>query len=279
YSYLFYAPTFISLDPNAQPQNVTIKGLRIGINGSLPTVGQSFATLNTVVAPPAYAAASGQLLSSVGAVIGVDVGVKNDMFFLSFDQLGKNTHVFVDPVVPPNPVTTDNTPQPDVGVRTFAEINASLSHVTGVPITDSKVAALYASEQQSLPSVPQINAFTSSEQTAISQLAGAYCSELVNIQSYRDKFFGTGLDVAIANSSSSATFFGTAGNNANRDIVITPLVNAVVGTNTEPAYAAVQNELNALLNRVPSLSSGAKVSVASQAACQAVLGSAALSLK
>jgi hypothetical protein len=77
----------------------------------------------------------------------------------------------------------------------------------------------------------------------------------------------------------SAAFFGTAGDNASRDIVITPLVNAVVGTNTEPAYAAVQNELNALLDRVPSLSSGATVSVASKAACEAVLGSAALSLK
>src|SRR6185437_10510368 len=119
YSYLFYAPTFISLDANAQPQNLVIKGLRIGINGSVPTVGQSFSTLNTVVGPPGYTAASGQLLSSVGAVIGVDVGVKNDMFFLSFDQLGNSSHVFVDPVVPPNPVTTDNTPQPDVGVRTF----------------------------------------------------------------------------------------------------------------------------------------------------------------
>ncbi|HEX5207947.1 MAG TPA: hypothetical protein VFW10_09185, partial [Steroidobacteraceae bacterium] len=192
----------------------------------------------------------------------------------------KNTHVFVDPVVPPNPVTTDNTPQPDVGVRTFAEINASLSHVTGVPITDSVVAALYASEQQSLPSVPQINAFTSSEQTAISQLANAYCRELVtgNAGSYRQAFFKSStLNTNLTNS--SATFFGTAGNNANRDIVITPLVTAVVGTNTEPAYAAAQNELNALLDRVPSLKSGATVSVAAQAACEAVLGSAALSLK
>ena len=280
YSYLFSAPTFISLDPSAQPQNLVIKGLRIGINGSVPTVGQSFSTLNTVVATPAYTAASGQLLSSVGAVIGVDVGVKNDMFFLSFDQLGNNSHVFVDPVVPPNPVTTDNTPQPDVGVRTFAEINASLSQITGVPITDSVVAALYASEQQSLPSVPQINAFTSSEQTAISQLANAYCGELVtgNGGSYRQAFFQSStLNTNLTNS--SATFFGTTGDNANREIVITPLVNAVVGTNTEPAYAAVQNELNALLDRVPSLSSGATVAVASQAACEAVLGSAALSLK
>src|SRR6185312_7209476 len=88
-------------------------------------------------------------------------------------------------IVPPNPPSTLNTPQPDYGVRLFAEVNASMSRVTGVPVTDSAVAALYASEEQSLPAVPQINAFTASEQAAISQLAGAYCSELVSNPSYQ----------------------------------------------------------------------------------------------
>src|SRR6185312_7010015 len=221
----------------------------------------------------AYTAANGQLLSSVGAVIGVDVGVTGDMFFLSFDQLGDQQHVYVDPIVPPNPPSTDNTPQPDYGVRLFAEVNASMSRVTGVPPTDSAVAALYASEEQSLPAVPQINAYTASEQTAVSELAGAYCSELVNNQGYRDAFFGTGLDASIA---SSASFFN---NTTNQNIVITPLANAIVGINTDPAYAAVQSELSALLTRVPSLKSGATVAVAAQAACQAALGSAALTMK
>jgi len=273
YSYLFYDPTFISLDTNAQPQNIPVKGLRIGINGSIPTVGQSFSTLNTTIGPPAYTAAGGQVLSTVGAVIGVDVGVTGDMFFLSFDQLGDQSHVYVDPIVPPNPPSTLNTPQPDYGVRLFAEVNASMSRVTGVPITDATVAALYASEQQSLPAVPQINAFTASEQTAISELAGAYCGELVNNQGYRDAFFGTGLDASI---SSGASFFSST---SNQNIVITPLANALVGVSTDPAYAALQNELSALLTRIPTLSSGATVKVAAQAACQAALGSAALTLK
>jgi hypothetical protein len=273
YSYLFYDPTFISLDTNAQPQNIPVKGLRIGINGSIPTVGQSFSTLNTTIGPPAYTAAGGQVLSTVGAVIGVDVGVTGDMFFLSFDQLGDQSHVYVDPIVPPNPPSTVNTPQPDYGVRLFAEVNASMSRVTGVPITDTTVAALYASEQQSLPAVPQINAFTASEQTAISELAGAYCGELVNNQGYRDAFFGTGLDASI---SSGASFFSST---SNQNIVITPLANALVGVSTDPAYAALQNELSALLTRIPTLSSGATVKVAAQAACQAALGSAALTLK
>jgi hypothetical protein len=158
-------------------------------------------------------------------------------------------------------------------MRLFAEVNASMSRVTGVPPTDSTVAALYASEEQSLPAVPQINAYTASEQTAVSELAGAYCSELVNNQGYRDAFFGTGLDASIG---SSASFFNST---TSQNIVIIPLANAIVGINTDPAYAAMQSELSALLTRVPSLKSGATVAVAAQAACQAALGSAALTMK
>ncbi len=279
YSYLFYDPTFISLTANAQPQNIPVAGLRIGINGQVPTVGQSFSTLNTTIGGPAYSAADGQLLSSVGAVIGVDTGVTGDMFFLSFDQLGNQTHVYVDPVVPPNPPATVDTPQPDVGVRLFAEVNASMSRVTGVPVTDPVVAALYAAEQQSLPAVPQINAFTASEQTAISELAGAYCGELVNNTTYRARFdalFNSPtLDSNLSNPNPSS-FFSTAGN---QQIVSTALANAVVGISADPAYAAVQSELNSLLARVGTLSPQATVAVATRAACQAALGSAALTVK
>ncbi|HJS90512.1 MAG TPA: LamG domain-containing protein [Steroidobacteraceae bacterium] len=278
YSYLFYDPTFITLTANAQPQNIAVKGLRIGINGSIPTVGQSFSTLDTSIGPPAYTAANGQLLSSVGAVIGVDLGVTNDMFFLSFDQLGSQTHVYVEPVVPPNPPTTDNTPQPDLGVHLFAEMNASMSAVTGVPVNDAAVAAVYAAEEQSLPAVPQISSFTASEQTAVSQLAGAYCSELVNKQQYRDAFFNS--PTLDANLSGAASFFNTT---SNRSIVITPLVSSLaVGTTVDPTYAtALQNELGALLGRIPTLSvsPAPTVATATQAACQAALGSAVLELK
>ena len=283
YSYLFYDPTFISLTANAQPQNIPVKGIRIGINGQIPTVGQSFSTVNTTIGGPAYSAANGQLLSSVGAVIGVDTGVTSDMFFLSFEQLGNQSNVYVEPAVPANPTSFDDTPQPDLGVHTFAEVNAAMSVVTGVPVNDPVVSTAYASVAQSLPAVPQITAFTASEQTAISQLAGAYCSELVSNASYRDKFFGTGLDTAIATNETSASFFGTNGPNSSQDLVINPLVTALaVGSTVDPTYAAaLQNELTALLNRIPalSLSYTATVSVATQAACQAALGSAALTLK
>lgn len=284
YSYLFYDPTFISLTANAQPQSIPIKGMRIGINGQIPTVGQSFSTLDTTIGGSAYTAANGQLLSSVGAVIGVDTGVTSDMFFLSFDQLGNQTNVYVEPTVPGNPApTADPSPQPDLGVHTFAEINAAMSAVTGVPVNDSAVATTYASVELSLPAVPQMTAFTASEQTAISQLAGAYCSELLVNPSYRHTLFGTGLDSAITGNETSQAFFNTNGPNASQDLVIDPLVaHLAVSSTVDPTYAAaLQNELAALLNRIPILPGGTStsVSVAAQAACQAALGSAALTLK
>jgi hypothetical protein len=53
-----------------------------------------------------------------------------------------------------------------------------------------------------------------------------------------------------------------------------------VGTNVDPTYAtALQNELGALLGRIPSMSPTPTVATATQAACQAALGSAALTLK
>jgi hypothetical protein len=60
-------------------------------------------------------------------------------------------------------------------------------------------------------------------------------------------------------------------------------VNALaVGTTVDPTYAtALQSELSALLDRIPSLNLGTTptVATATQAACQAALGSAALILK
>lgn len=198
------------------------------------------------------------------------------MIFLSFEQLGNQTNVYVEPTVPANPPATVDTPQPDVGVHLFAEINASMSRVTGVPVTDSTVAALYASEEQSLPAVPQINAFTASEQAAISQLAGAYCSELVSNPSYQAQLNTLFPGISASLSTQASLFF--TGASAEDDVSV-PLANALVGINGDPAYAALQNEVNSLLARVPGLSSGATVAVATRAACQAALGSAALTLK
>ena len=279
YSYLLRKPRFISLDPNATPANIPISGIRIGVNGTIASVGQSYVTVNATVGSPNYTFASGQLLSNVGAVIAADRGADSDIFFLSFDQLGSNLHPFVGPTISNPPMTADDTPRPDFGIATFERVNRSMSAITGVPITNPTVSALYNSEQQSLPPASRIDAFLTAQQTAITQLATAYCGQLVDTQSLRDAFFGPGLDASIT--ATSAGFFGAATpNTTNRGIVINALVANAIGTNVDTTAAtAARNELDALLTRIPSLSATATVSQATKAACTAVLASAAVTLQ
>ncbi len=149
-SYLFASPTFISLDPKVKPDSMVVKGMRIGINGTIPTVGQAYSTLDTTVTAANYTAA-GELLSKVGTVIAIQSGPLTDQFFLSFDQLGSKTHVTTDPV--PYPIAPATMPpiSAAVGVRTFAQINSSLSTLTGVPTTNPAVLQTYTTVQQQLP--------------------------------------------------------------------------------------------------------------------------------
>ncbi len=63
YAYQFNKPTFISLDPTATPDNIVVKGMRIGLNGAEAAVGQAYAPLNTTVTAANYQVGTGQLLS------------------------------------------------------------------------------------------------------------------------------------------------------------------------------------------------------------------------
>jgi Concanavalin A-like lectin/glucanases superfamily len=272
YGYLFTNPTFISLDPKAAPANISIKGIRIGVNGAIPLAGQSYATLDATVGPPNYQAQGGQVLSTVGAVIPVDQGPATDMFFLSFDQLGTFTHAYTEPTYTAPPVAT-SPDQPDMGIATFERVYHTMSGMTGVPFTNPAVMTVYQSVQQSMPSQMQINAFLASHQTAISQMAAVYCAQLVGTQSYRDALFGTALDASL---SATASSYFNGPTNINK--VVTPLVTAVVGTTAYPqASSAMTTELTALLQTTPVQNT--TVSAATAAACTAALGSAAATMQ
>jgi hypothetical protein len=277
YAYLFDQPKFISLDPNAMPANLQISGIRLGVNGQLVQAGQAYATLNASVGGSNYTAANGQLLSSIGTVVPVTLGPANDLFFLSFDQIGSHVHAYVEPTVTVSPPMPTTTPQPDFGVATFERVHHSLSRITGVPITDSVVNTLYQASQQSMPAAPLIAAFVPSQQTAISQLAAAYCGEMMASGSLRDTFFnGTALDANLT--ANGPAYFSSAGN---RSFVINALISKGIGANVNtPTAGAVQTEIDALLGtRVGQLNSNATVSQATIAACTAVLGSAAVTLQ
>jgi hypothetical protein len=278
YSYLFYQPKFISLDPNAVvPANLQISGMRLGVNGVLAPAGQAYATMSASVGGANYTAVNGQLLSGLGTVVPVTLGSTSDLFFLSFDQLGSNVHAYVEPTVVVSPPAPDPTPKPDFGVATFERVNNSLARITGVPITNPVVSALYSVSQQSLPAGPLISAFVPSQQTAMSQLANAYCGQLLATQSLRDTFFGgTGLDASL--NAGASGFFGASGS-ANRQLVINALVTNAVGNATPASASAVSGEVDSLLTRIPTLNAGATVSQATVAACTAVLGSAVVTLQ
>jgi hypothetical protein len=271
YSYLFTKPTFISLDPAVEPGSIDIEGLRIGVNGAEASAGQAYAKLDTTVTAAGYSADAGQRLSDIGTVIGLQKGPATDQFFLTFDRIGTNTYART-PLTGATPVPVDLPPQSDVGVRTFEQLNQSMSRITGVPTTNSGVRQTYLQVQQQLPPVPSIEAFLASHQTGVAQLAIKYCSEMVNNPTMRTNFFGAGLNVG----ANPATQFGSP---AGKDILIVPLLQKAVGANigSQPADAEIRTELSLLIDTLANKPNANSSNVA-KAACAAALGSGVLSI-
>ena len=88
YSYLFYQPTFISLDPTAKPtQHPASRACASASTARFRWWARP--TFRSI--PPSPAAdytAQGEVLSNVGTVIGLESGPLTDQFFLQFDLLG-----------------------------------------------------------------------------------------------------------------------------------------------------------------------------------------------
>ena len=268
YSYMFYQPTFISLDPAVTSSNIpsiAVKGLRIGLNGTVPQVGQAYIPLNTTVSSANFTA-QGAVLSTIGTVIGLQSGPLTDQFFLTFDQLGTHTHVVVEPTPTP-PAPAPGPVVADIGVRTFAQVNSTLSQLTGVPTTNATVNATYLAVQQQLPSNSTLEGFSSSNQIGIAQLAIQYCNVAVNTPALQSQLFGTNL---------SAGQFTTA---AGVNTVTTALASRVLGTGlkSQPDPTTVTNELSTLIGKLCLTNSCSTVpgtNAVAAAACATAFGSA-----
>lgn len=280
YSYLFNKPTFISLDPNATIPNIDISGIRIGVNGAEARVGQTFIPLHTTIGGSNYQQGTGQLLTNVntgtGAVVALDKGADNDLFFLTFEQIGTHTHAVTEaPPVPPS--FGPDSPQPDIGIRTFDELNATYSKLTGVPITNTMVADTFQNVKQQLPAVESIDAFLASHQTGIAQLAIAYCSVMVDSDSLRTAFFGQNIS---PNGGSGVFANATA-----QDPVVYAIRDKVINSNllSQPSGPVVEAAIRKLLNTIaanPTSQANPKgAGNAMKAACGAALGSAAMTLQ
>ena len=281
YSYLFNTPTFVSLNGDGAIADIALRGMRIGINGKEASVGQGYRNLNTTVTnsqllPSEQFNARAQRLSTLGTVVALEKGPIIDQFFLSFEQLGSATHVVIEPQPLQPAAPADAEPQPDIGLRTFAEINATMAVVTGVSSTQVDVKQTYETIMQQLPTVENMGGFLAAHQVAVSQLAIEYCNALVSDTAKRSNYF-PGFDF----SATAATAFNTM---IKRDQVLDPLLIRIMGTHlaTQPDVASVKTELNSLIDKLTVCGGSCaadRTSTVVKASCAAMLGSAVMMLQ
>jgi hypothetical protein len=243
--------------------------MRIGVNGSEVEVGQAYRSLDTAITDSQYGPL-GQPLSNIGTVIGLQKGPESDEFFLTFDVLGGRRNVRTEPVPLAPAPPPDVRRAPDVGLRIFDEINATMAELTGVSPARPQVKATYEQVKQALPTVESIDTFVSAHPVAIAQLAIQYCDALVEDPGARATYF-RGFDFAAA----PAQAFGTAG----RAIVLDALVGRMVaqGVATEPDAAQVRGDLDALITRLAACGGSCpadRTKTIAKASCAALLGSA-----
>ncbi len=275
YSYLFTKPHFLSLDPTADWSNIPLQGMRIGLNGGEPLAGQAYKTVDTMLAKSAATAELGQPLADIGTIIELQKGPDSDEFFLTFEVLGSNTNVRTEPA-PLIPAPADLPATPEIGVRIFDELNASMSQITGVSITQPDVAATYETIKQQLPTVENFGAFSSSQQVGVSQLAIEYCNALIEDGGLRAQMF-PGFDF----NASAAVAYGNA---ASRDLLLDPLITRInnSGVFSQPDPVDVKAELNNLIDRLTACGAGCsadRTATVAKGTCAALIGSATLTIQ
>jgi hypothetical protein len=261
--------------------------MRIGINGKEATVGQAYQNINTIISSSLYTPGTGQLLSDLGTIIALEKGPDLDEFFLTFEVLGTEINVVLEPA-PVTPAAAPDLPAvADIGVRNFDEINATMSEVTGVPRNQVDVGSVFLAVKQQLPTVENIEGFLSAHQMAVAQLAIEYCSALVdnNGQILRNDYFQDSAGINSFNFSETAdTAFDSL---AKRDLVILPLLDKIIGTGltTQPDPGSAELELDKLIDILgsttacppqPSCNTLLRTEQVVKATCAAALGSAAM---
>jgi len=294
YSYLFSNPVYVNLgNPVPAPISIPIAGMRIGINGKEATVGQSFTNIKAADGSPLVITQNYQEISTLGTMVEVQQGTQVDDFFLTFETLGtkNNTFALATPAAPAVPASLD--PQSKLGVRTFSEVNATMSELTGVPTSNSSVLTAYGKVIQQLPAAEDINAFVPANIIGISQLAFEYCDQLVQNSVLRGNFFNVtpynfnGFGLTVANA------FDTT---AKKEAVVNALYDRMIGIPVveegaelinAPTRIQVTDELinlaqsgsypGNLLTRLDN--AGSSTNDIIKAMCTSVLGSAAMSIQ
>ena len=209
---------------------------------------------------------------------------EQDEFFVSFEVLGDSTNVIIEPTPTAPPPPVDGPETPDIGMRTFEEINATMAAVSTVSTQEPNVLATYLRVKQQLPTDENMEGFLAALQMAVAQLSIEYCNALVNDGSRRATFWP---DFTFPASVGAA--FGPA---ADRDDVFAPLVDRItlpdnfgVGLSTQPDIAAFTGELDSLTDRLTACYNfntdednceAGRTDTVVKAVCAAALGNAAM---
>jgi hypothetical protein len=269
-SYLFCAPTFRT----TSTAGFRVANIRIAVNGSIPTSGQAFQTLDTQVVGGGV-----QELTSRCSVIPKPAGSSpDDVFTIVFEHLNGFQNVEVVNAPPPAGVILFPAAVPTTGLRDFARINETMAELTGVDPLLPDVRATYLELQQQLPGSPDLRSFVSSQQVGIAKLALEYCDALVEDPALRDDVFGTAFDFTVE----PLVAFATP---TERNLIYDGLYDRMIGTALalQPDLADVRSHLDDMVNvllapcgltpcdaeRTESMVKGA---------CAAVLSSAAVSV-
>ncbi|HTO06013.1 MAG TPA: LamG domain-containing protein [Myxococcota bacterium] len=266
YSYLFCAPLL-----NAQGKsNFSVQTIRIAVNGVAPVASQSFRTLNIPIT------SGGQTqLSNQCQVVPKDLGADQDTFFVFFDTLGSNSLPIADLGPNPPPAPGPATPFPGIGVRDFAEINDTMSKLTGVTQSNTTVRGTFGDVITQLPVGNDPFSFVSAQQVGIARLSLDYCDQMVETPALRNAMF-PGFDF-------TATADVAFNSQAKRDLIIDPLVDKMFGTglNDQPAQTDVRPVLNTLFDQLTAGCTAATCPAGTtrnvvKGVCSAVLSSGAM---
>ncbi|WP_185234765.1 LamG domain-containing protein [Teredinibacter franksiae] len=275
YSYLFSNPFFISLGDTAPTEDIVIEGMRIGVNGREAAIGQSYANLNVTINSSNYNADVGMPLSQLGAVIELDKGPDLDQFFISFDSIGGSSYTRSMAAPPAAPEPADLGEQSLVGLRHFAEINATIAQMTQTPMEGlpTSVSDVFEVVKQQLPTVENVDTFLAAHQAGVMQLSVAYCTALVNDSSRRSNVF-------------DGFNFGGDVTAANADLIIEPLLEGlsagevdVQGTPTVLTTQPIPDAVKAHLYSLVADMSTANTDTTVIALCAATAGSAVMILQ
>jgi len=271
YSYLFTNPSIVNLDGNSFTKQVLLSNMRIGINGKESAQGQAytniernFTTDENLTAPVP--------ISPLGTIIALEKGANNDEFFLSFERLGEHSNVVIPAEFTSPGATFVDSDSAKIGLRSFAQIHASMSVLTGVDKNSIKVATTYQLVKQQLPTLTNIETFISAQQMAITQLAIAYCDTAIEDEALRNVWFPE------VNFSATPNI---AFDNTGRAKLLNPLLEQLMPSTltTQPDKSTVYTELDNLITRLASCGSDCNTDrskTIAKSSCAAVLASAVM---